>query len=378
MGLYIHIPFCAKKCGYCDFLSFDSCDIQQQRNYIDGLIKEITMYGPQGIAVDSLFIGGGTPSILPGQWIADILQAVERNFFLSHGEKTIEANPGTLSEEKLKIYRKAGMNRLSMGVQSLDDRLLAAMGRIHTAQQAVDNFYQTRKAGFSNINLDLMFGLPGQSDAQWKDTLKQAVDLGPEHISFYSLQLEEGTDFYRAYQKDKLSLPDDEEDRRMYHEAIEILSKSGYDHYEISNCAQKGYSCRHNLKYWSMESYIGIGLGAHSFSLEEGRRCNTRSMTAYLRQLQEGKLPVDDSLREPYSSADAMSEYVFTGLRKTEGIDLEYFFLLFGKDFYQVFEKAVFAIEPYKQQGYLHLDPKRFFLTEKGLDISNKIMAEFV
>lgn len=294
------------------------------------------------------------------------------------GEITIEANPGTLTLSKLRTYRECGINRLSMGVQSLDDSLLKALGRIHTKADFLENYEAARKAGFANINLDLMFGLPGQSAAQWQNTLDEAVGLRPEHLSFYSLQLEEGTPFFEEYRSGALELPTDEEDRRMYHEAIGRLRNAGYEHYEISNSSLPGYACRHNLKYWSFEPYIGVGLGAHSFDPETGRRCNTADFERYLELTGSGQLPTDPDGYEEASLKESMGEYMFTGLRKAEGISFREFGETFGADFFAAYENISDRLKEYARDGLIRTDGGRLRLTERGIDISNKIMAEFV
>ncbi|MCQ4636236.1 radical SAM family heme chaperone HemW [Anaerovorax odorimutans] len=378
-GLYIHIPFCVKKCGYCDFLSFGECDEEIQKKYAESLIAELSLYRGQNIKCDTIFIGGGTPSLLRQEHIAKILEAAEAAFCVAEkAEVSLEANPGTLSRDKLRAYRKAGVNRLSIGVQSMDDGMLSFMGRIHSSRDFTENFQAAREAGFSNINVDLMFGMPGQSRQMWRDSLEQVLALEPEHISFYSLQLEEGTTFSRMYREGSIDLPPAEEDRAMYHEGIRMLREAGYHHYEISNCAKPGFECQHNLKYWSFDEYYGAGLGAHAFLYDKGRSCNVSDFDAYFQKIGRGELPADPDGYSYETQTDLMGEYVFTALRKTEGLDMEDFRRTFGENFFSVYEDQRQTIRAYVKSGHLALNGTYLALTEKGIDISNEIMAEFV
>ena len=378
-GLYIHIPFCLKKCRYCDFLSFGGSDENLQKRYTEALIRELSMYQRQNIKLDSVFIGGGTPSLLPADDIERIMEAAEAALCIEgQAEVSMEANPGTLNEEKLKIYRRAGVNRLSIGAQSMDDRLLSFLGRVHTSRDLTQTVLAAREAGFSNINVDLMFGLPGQSRTMWRDSLKQVLQLKPEHLSFYSLQLEEGTEFCRLYREGKMDLPPAEEDRAMYHEGIRILEAAGYEHYEISNCAKPGFACRHNLKYWNFDEYYGAGLGAHAFLYGQGRRCNVSDLDSYFEKIGKGKLPLDERSSGGETQRGFMGEYVFTALRKMEGLDLTDFQRTFGLDFFTAYKEQMPEILEYEKAGYLTLTDARLALTEAGIDVSNEIMAEFV
>ncbi len=350
-----------------------------QSRYTNALIKELQLYRPQNIKTDTIFIGGGTPSLLRQHLITEILKAAEAAFSVSKdSEITMEANPGTLTRDKLYTCRKAGINRLSIGAQSMDDRLLKIMGRIHTAEDFKRTYQAARTAGFQNINVDLMFGIPGQTQDIWRKTLQEVLEMEPEHISFYSLQLEEGTDFFRRYKNDQMDLPPEQEEREMYHEGIRLLKEAGYVHYEISNCARPGFQCRHNLKYWNFDEYAAAGLGAHSFSYEKGRQCNTSSLDTYIRRLEAGELPTDRQAYEQETLQDYMGEYAFTALRKREGLDTEDFYRTFGADFYRVYADRLRDLQAYEQKGLLILKKDRLFLTEKGIDCSNEIMAEFV
>ena len=377
-GLYIHIPFCLKKCGYCDFLSFGGSEEALRERYARALVRELSL-NKERRSVDTIFIGGGTPSLLRADHIAEILKAARAAFRVQEdAEITIEANPKTLDQDKLRAYRKAGINRLSIGAQSMDGQLLAFMGRAHSPEDFLRNYRSARDAGFENINVDLMFGIPGQTRKAWRSSLSQIIGLAPEHISFYSLQLEEGTEFARMYRQGEMDLPPEEEDRAMYHEGIGMLKEAGYIHYEISNCARAGCECRHNLKYWSFDEYLAAGLGAHSFRYKQGRARNLSQLEAYLKAAEEGRLPVDEDAYERETEKDYMGEYVFTALRKMEGVSFSDFRATFGKDFFQVYSGSRKALMDYKARGLVELDETGFSLTARGIDISNEIMAEFV
>ncbi len=378
-GLYIHIPFCLKKCGYCDFLSFGGCTEELQRQYVQALVKELGFYKGEGRTIDTIYIGGGTPSLLPADCVETILAAAREAFMVAEDpEISLEANPKTLTEGKLKAYGKAGINRLSLGVQSMDDRLLAFMGRAHDRADFLESWRMVREQGFFNVNVDLMFGIPGQTQEMWEDSLRQVLELGPEHISFYSLQLEEGTPFCRKYKAGEMDLPPAEEDRRMYHQGIRMLKEAGYDHYEISNCARPGFASRHNLKYWNFEEYLAVGLGAHSFRYDQGRQRNVSRLETYIQRIGQGLLPVDAGAFQEESRRDYMGEYVFTALRKSEGLDTADFEKVFGACFFSVYKEQMDAVSAYERQGLLRVEGTRIALTERGIDCSNEIMAEFV
>lgn len=332
--------------------------------YIWKLIGEIAekgaMYRRQYVA-DSVFIGGGTPSMMPAAGVEAVLGTVREHFVLSSdAEVTLEANPDTVDLRNLRRWRAAGVNRLSMGVQSLDDGILHTLGRIHSAGDAVEAYRLARKAGFRNINLDLMFAVPGQSMEQWMNTVNRVIGLDPEHISFYSLQIEEDTPFYEAYMNGELDFVPEETDRAMYHAAIAAMRRSGYEHYEISNMAKPGMRCRHNLKYWSFGEYLGIGDSASSFM--NGVRWTEKPREEY----------------HENDFADNTGEYVFTGLRKTEGIRKSDFARRFGREFWEVYGSRRGYLEEYFEEGLLLEEGDVIRLSERGIDISNSIMAIFV
>lgn len=377
IGLYLHIPFCLRKCRYCDFLSFACADENILSEYTEALIREIKIKStewPYKIA-DSIYIGGGTPSLLSEKNIARIMGSLYDNFNVDrNSEITIECNPATASEEKLRAFRETGINRISIGIQSWDNSVLRLMGRAHDKNDAFTAVRSAKKAGFKNINLDLMFGIPGQTMKMWRDSIRQCIFLRPQHISLYSLQLEEGTQFYKmVYEDHILSEPSELVDRKMYHDALIMLEDAGYNQYEISNAALPGFESKHNLKYWSYEEYMGLGLGASSF-IGGVRYKNCSNMIDYLNHIKEGKSPVNPEDIEKYTKREEMGIYTFTALRKKEGIDLGEFEDIFGREFFKVYDPSV--INTYF--GYLDFEDNRLKLTDKGRDISNRIMAEFV
>lgn len=400
LGMYIHIPFCVSKCNYCAFLSFSGLNEELQQKYIKALIREIEFYGRQTEmeTIDSIFIGGGTPSILKANLMAELMESINKCFKLENNcEITIESNPKTLDMKKLSTYLSCGVNRLSMGVQSLDDKMLRRLGRAHDRQDFLDNYQLARKVGFENINTDLMFAIPDHTMDMWQRTLQEILALLPEHISFYSLQLEDGTPFFQMFINGEIDQIPDELDRRMYYTAIEKLENKGYHHYEISNAARKGFECRHNLKYWSMKEYLGLGLGAHSY-FKGVRFNNTENMGKYLDVFGEENLYYDkeQNRKTGFDMAksiecynintlrDEISEYIFTGMRKTNGINLLEFEKRFGGSFRALCERELEVdwkkIEGYIKEGYILVNKVnrgnvKFSL--KGIDISNTILSEF-
>jgi len=370
LGLYVHIPFCLKKCNYCDFLSFSGCDLKEQQQYIQALQKEMEAYNlkESDYAVDTIFIGGGTPSLLSESLTETILRSIFDCFSIDKNvELTIECNPGTLTKQKLESYWQMGINRLSIGCQSLNDAVLEFMGRIHTRDDFFKTYDTARCCGFENINADLIFGVPGQTVQMFQQDVKEVLNLQPKHLSFYSLQIEEGTPFYEQYKTGKFNQVSDNDDRKMYHQTIEELDNNGYIHYEISNAAKWGYECRHNLKYWSMADYLGMGLGAHSY-IKGVRFSNTRSMKDYL----EGNY-VETTHKN--TRKDSISDYLFTGLRKIEGIDLTKFEKRFGEPIEDIFREA---LRSFQEQGLLEQEKSHLRFTKKGLDLSNTVLRELV
>ena len=374
LGLYIHIPFCIQKCYYCDFNSYAGLEALRQE-YVGCLKKEMHMYKERlgNRRIDTVYIGGGTPSCLPESSIMAIMDACAATFNLSaHCEISVESNPGTLSGQKLRAFKACGINRLSIGLQSWHDADLKRLGRIHTQRQFVDNFDAARQAGFDNINIDLMFALPSQTPEQWGNTLDNIILLQPEHISCYSLKIEESTRFYTDYHAGRLKLPDEETDRHMYHQALQKLAQHHYRHYEISNFAKTGFECRHNLIYWKCKDYVGIGAGAHS-CLDGERYSNICVPAEYIMQIQNGSLPIAEST--VLEVKDRMAEFIFLGLRLSEGISAQTFYDAFQTDIRSVFGSQ---IDKFIRLGLMKRQKERYQLTAKGMDVSNQIFIEFI
>ena len=376
--LYIHIPFCVKKCLYCDFLSF-AADENVKERYIDALCTELMYVGKERCktSLSSVFIGGGTPSVLSAEMIVKVMESVKENFTLSgDAEVTIECNPGTVDEDKLKAYYECGINRISFGLQSVHYDELKKLGRIHAYEDFTKNYDAAVKAGFTNINVDLMSDIPGQSVDSWTRTLKTICELkpAPTHISAYSLIVEEGTPFAEMAEEGKLDIPDEDTDRDMYHMTSKILSEYGYGRYEISNYAKSGYECRHNMGYWTGVEYYGTGLGAASY-YGGCRFTNTSELPVYMDD------PIDSfKLDEKLTSADKMSEFMILGLRLTKGISTKAFKEAFCRDLYDVYGKEIKRfedeglLEEYASDGGC----KRIHLTEQGLDLANHVMQAFI
>lgn len=371
LGLYIHIPFCVKKCEYCDFLSGPASE-ETKRRYVKALIKEIFSNRDLGLEylVKTIFIGGGTPSSIDGMFIGEILETVREVFRVSDDvEISIEANPGTVNEDKLEEYKKAGINRISFGLQSADNRELKLLGRIHSYEEFEENYLLARKLGFENINVDLISALPGQTMEQWLSTLKKVTMLNPEHISAYSLILEEGTPFFERYSEED---QDDNLDRMIYSKTREVLEEAGYYRYEISNYARPGFACRHNSSYWTRTDYIGLGLGASSL-FNNIRFHNEENMERYIENSHDRNRIRKDI--EYLDKKKQMEEFMFLGLRMTEGIQRNKFKELFGEDIENIYRDV---LKKSFDEGLLMDEHNHIFLTERGLDLSNVVMAGFL
>lgn len=369
LELYIHIPFCVRKCEYCDFLS-GPAGKQEQREYMEALFREIDGTEKfEDYEVSTIFIGGGTPSVLPGEWIEELMEKVKNHFPVrTDGEISIEANPGTVDESKLQSYRRAGINRISFGCQSGDDDELKMLGRIHTWEEFLESFSLARAARFSNINVDLMSGLPGQSLSSWEESLEKVAKLQPEHVSAYSLIIEEGTPFALK----KLNLPDEEEERKMYEKTHEILESYGYHQYEISNYGKPGKECLHNIGYWQRKEYLGLGLGSASL-IQEKRFHNTGKMEGYLAKSDKvGEIREDI---EKLTRENQMEEFMFLGLRMLEGVSEKEFQEKFGTDLKNIYGDV---IKKYIQLGLLEQKGDRLYLTRRGISVSNPVLADFL
>lgn len=408
LGIYVHVPFCVKKCGYCGFYSVatgkDAFEDVIER-YVNAVEKQILdrTFVPTDIPaesavfdtepfdvgryyVDSVFFGGGTPSLLSASSVNKILKAVDSVFSVEQNtEITIESNPGTLNLEKLSGYKSAGINRISLGIQSFNDNELIQIGRIHDSKTALKTVELCRQAGFDNLNLDLIFSLPDQSLARWESNLKTAISLSPEHLSIYGLQLEEGTEFFERFKAGELDETRDELDRAMYHRTCDILGNSGFEHYEISNWSKPRHECRHNLKYWQFSDYLGIGPSAASFVNgfrfevlpSVGDFISTYSKSQGKCRGAEGSKNIFLNIHRN-TLKDSAGEFAFTALRTAEGISFDKFKSEFGIEFMDFYDKETSEIEYYKNLGELVIDEKGLRLTRKGIDVSNSIMAVFV
>jgi len=411
LSLYIHIPFCKKKCLYCDFLSAPVC-AQERESYVKALLREISLMAESCIdyEVISVFFGGGTPSLLSKNQMKRIMSVIKKGYCLMQdAEITMECNPATADFDKLSFFKDCGVNRLSIGLQSANDAELKELGRIHSFEQFLDTFRAARKAGFSNINIDIMSALPGQTYESYEDTLHKVTALHPEHISAYSLIIEEGTPFYERYGTAALpddniknegaqtiecapmypSLPDEDTERKMYHKTKSILKNEGYNRYEISNYAKKGYECRHNLTYWTGVEYLGLGIGAASY-LKGYRFKNSSDMQNYISlfceigagilpprftNLKEGMFHVLHEEVQKLSLEEEMEEYMFLGLRLKKGVSISGFKKRFGKTLDEVYGTIVNQLK--KEQLLLQKD-NRYFLSQRGTDVANYVMMQFL
>lgn len=385
LAIYVHIPFCVRKCNYCDFLS-QPADAKTKKDYIDALLLEIESYQnlSKEYQVHSIFIGGGTPSSVDAEFIARIIKRLEEVFGFHAKDNpeieiTIEINPGTVTKEKLQTYYKAGINRISFGLQSANNEELHLLGRIHTFEQFVENFQMARSVGFMNINIDLMSALPGQTMESYQQTLKKVMALNPEHISAYSLIIEEGTPFYKLYgdksiREPEKKLPSEEDERFMYEKTKEWLHQHGFERYEISNYAKAGYECKHNCTYWRRGDYLGIGSGAASL-LGHERFSNERNLERYIALANEKNHDVIHAQREQLTVQDEMEEFMFLGLRMMKGVSKASFSSYFQKSFDDVYQNITAKLV---EEGLLIEKDGWISLTDRGIDISNYVMSEFL
>ena len=367
-GIYIHVPFCLSKCYYCDFCSRTRADEETKSLYVQRLCEEIektaSAMGKIRPAADTVYFGGGTPTLLSSAQFEKILDTVDRSFGIENGaEITAETNPKTADREKLRNMRSVGINRLSIGMQSVHDSELRALGRIHTFADFQKTFSDARASGFDNISADLMYGIPLQTKKSFSESMEKLCKLSPEHVSSYSLTVEEGTPFYKR--RDSLDLPDEDSVSDMYLMMVDKLREQGYEKYEISNFAHKTRESRHNLKYWRRENYLGFGPAAHSF-YGDTRYAHSRDIEAYLR----GESIVESV--EKITGDDAVDEYVMLAMRLSSGIDIQDFNSLFGVDFNEKYGKVFKRFAP----EYVHIDEKTCRFTDKGMLVSNYILSE--
>ena len=377
LGIYIHIPFCKKKCSYCDFKSFENINENIKKEYIEALIKEIQLTkNNSNYIVSTIYIGGGTPSFIDEKYIKEILQAIYKKWEIKpEVEITIEINPGTINKSKLEAYRMMGINRLSIGLQSTNDYLLKKIGRIHNYQDFLDTYILARKTGFENINIDLMLALPEQTLENLMQSVRKIINLNPEHISIYSLILEENTELFSKVQKGEEALVKDELEREMYWKSKEAFEEAGYIHYEISNYSKKGYESKHNKNCWSQKEYLGFGIAAHSY-LEEKRFCNIDNLNKYIENIKKGNLEENRIIEEKNRTKENIAkEYMMLGLRKIEGVSISEFQIKFELNplFYFRFE-----ISKLQKLDLIEVDLDNIRLTKRGLDLANIVFEEFV
>lgn len=372
LELYVHIPFCVKKCAYCDFLSAPA-EEEERQEYVEVLIKEIKGYKEQyrEYQAATVFVGGGTPSILSAEQTERIFAALRESFTINAGaEITMEVNPGTVTEEKADAWKRAGINRISIGLQAVKEEELRMLGRIHTYREFLETYHLLREKGFTNLNIDLISAIPGQTLESWRKTLHTVAELEPEHISAYSLIVEEGTPFYEQYEE--LLLPDEDTERAIYKETEKVLRQYGYNRYEISNYAKDGCACRHNEGYWRRTEYLGIGLGASSLIGKE----RFRNLSRYHEYIDAVMNRTDLHEETEYLEIeDEMEEFMFLGLRMMEGISRADFQKQFGREINEIYREQIDRLE---RDGLIKTAGDRICLTGRGIDISNYVFGQFL
>lgn len=375
LGIYIHIPFCKQKCFYCDFCSFANKN-EMQGKYVETVINEIkNITHKEKYTVTTIYLGGGTPSILNPDYIKSILQEIKSSFeILDDAEITIEINPGTVNEEKLKKYKEYGINRLSIGLQSANDKILKKIGRIHDYKQFEETFFYARKCGFKNINVDLMIGLPTQAVEDVKQTLEKIIQKNPEHISVYSLIIEEGTIIEKLINENKLQLPDEETERIMYWTVVNELKENGYNQYEISNFSKKTYESKHNTNCWKQKQYIGLGTSAHSY-LNKKRYSNTNNIEEYIKNIQENNISKNITIHEEQTEESTMNEYMLLGLRMIQGININEFKQKFKIDPTIKYKET---LEKLQKENLIQITKTSIKLTKQGIDFGNIVWEEFI
>ncbi|KMT21638.1 radical SAM family heme chaperone HemW [Clostridium cylindrosporum] len=364
-SLYIHIPFCARKCLYCDFNSYENRELEDE--YIKALLEEISTVSEYKFK--TIFIGGGTPTILSIQNLELLLKSLEK---FSPVEFSVECNPGTLTKDNLSIMKKYGVNRLSIGLQSTNDKILKSLGRIHNFNEFLDGYNMAREVGFDNINIDLMFAVPNQRFEDFKESLEIVTNLNPEHISAYSLIVEEGTPFYAMQEKGKLEVVDEDVEREMYDYLIDYLQSKGYKWYEISNFAKDKFECSHNKCYWKCEEYIGVGAGAHSY-IDNKRFSNAYSVNNYIKYINLEESPIESE--EIIDESSAIEEFMFLGLRLIDGISKLEFEKRFKKPIYSIYSDQINSL---KDKGLIIEDGDKIMLSRKGVNLSNSVFVEFI
>mgnify|MGYP005780815413 FL=1 len=385
VGLYIHIPFCKQKCQYCDFNSYAGKEnlIETYMKWVEFELKGVGEGNRVDyennlddlIVVKSIYIGGGTPSFIDSKYIEKIMEIVKECYTIdSNAEITIEVNPGTVSQKKLETYLNSGINRISIGLQSTHNEILSKLGRVHSYEEFLYTYNLARKVGLKNINVDLMLGLPNQSLNDLQESITEVVNLEPEHISVYSLIIENGTPFCEKLEKQEIALPSDELERAMYWETKRKLEKAGYTHYEISNFAKPGFESKHNLSCWNQEEYIGIGASAHSYT-NNVRYSNIDSIEDYIRNYENGNEIDNFVFHEKQNKESKMKEFMMLGLRKIQGIHIQDFKNKFGENPIYLYKKE---LEKLVNEELLEIDGDVIKLTNKGIDLANLVWEEFV
>lgn len=372
IGVYVHIPFCKQKCYYCDFISYCNKD-NLIEDYVKAVKKEIRMQNIQS-QITTVYIGGGTPSYIDSKYIVEIIDEIKKKNLSKRPEITIEVNPGTVTKEKLKDYKKCGINRLSIGLQSAKDEILKEIGRIHNFEQFLETYQMARKVGFKNINVDLILGIPNQRIKDLKDSLEKIIELQPEHISVYSLIVEDGTPIANKIEKGELELPDEDTERNMYWYVKNTLELNGYIHYEISNFAKKGRESKHNKNCWNQNQYFGFGVAAHSYR-DITRYSNTEKIEEYIKNVMTERLDRNRIIHEIQKEYDAEKEYMLLGLRKIVGVNISEFKLKFGDNPIYLFRNE---LKKLTDEGLIIVDEDFIRLTNKGIDLANLVWEEFV
>ena len=372
IGIYIHIPFCNQKCYYCDFVSYCNKDNLIEK-YIQAVKKEIQL---QEIIkeIDTIYIGGGTPSYIEAKYIKEILEEIKTKNISKEAEITIEVNPGTVTLDKLQKYKNCGINRLSIGLQSTQNNLLKTIGRIHNFEEFLETYKMARKVGFKNINVDLMLGLPNQKISDLKESLEKVLELKPEHISVYSLIVEENTPIADKIEKNELILPEEETERNMYWYVKNTLELNGFHHYEISNFAKKGFESKHNLNCWEQQEYIGIGTAAHSY-VENVRYSNTENLEKYIDNIEQGTPENNKIIHEVQNENDKKKEFMLLGLRKIDGIKISEFKKVFGDNPIYLFRNE---LKKLSDEELIEIYDDIIRLTNKGIDLANLVWEEFI
>lgn len=378
LGIYIHIPFCMQKCLYCDFVSYINKS-ECVKEYINCMIKEIQSYDFKKYNITTIYIGGGTPSFIESDYIKEIINVIQNKLEKNDTrwediEITIEVNPGTVTLEKLNDYKTVGINRISLGLQATQDRLLKQIGRIHNYKDFLEAYELLKRVGFNNINVDLMIGLPNQSIKDLKESLEKIIKLNPNHISVYSLIIEDGTPISKLLDEEKIKLPDEEIERQMYWYVKNKLELNGYNHYEISNFSKKGKESKHNLNCWKQKQYIGIGAAAHSY-FKDIRYSNTNNIEEYIKNIKENNIEKNKKIEEKQTIEDKKNEFMMLGFRMIEGVNIADFKAKFVDNPLYVYREK---IKKLTDEGLIEVDLNNIKLTNKGLDLANVVFEEFI